>query len=190
MSESDTAYLAQLKELERLRLDVLDEYELFNEEQLTFQPEPGHWNLLQVLDHLVTTEKMSAIYIKRQLTAKKYPPAPGFKSKMRYLLLKTALHLPFRYKAPAVVDSTGRTPQYFDLKENWEIIRREIETIVETTDADLLELGVFSHPRAGLLNMEQALDFLARHLRHHKKQVERIKTHEKFPVLNSNKSYA
>lgn len=172
---------ARLNELETLRTEIVSQYDAYTTDQLTFKPEPGHWNLLQVLDHIVTSEKMSAIYIKRQLNGKKYPPPPGMKSRFRYNLLKVALKLPFRYKAPSIVDSTGKTPDLHILQESWKTIRGEIRTIIETTDEELLDLGVYEHPRAGLLNMEQALDFLDMHIRHHEKQMERITRHENFP---------
>ncbi|WP_340105065.1 DinB family protein [Rhodohalobacter sp. 8-1] len=172
---------ARLNELETLRTEIVSKYDGYTADQLTFKPEPGYWNLLQVLDHIVTSEKMSAIYIKRQLNGKKYPPPPGLKSRFRYSLLKVALKLPFRYKAPSIVDSTGKTPDLHILQESWKTIRGEIQTIIETTDEELLNLGVYEHPRAGLLNMEQALDFLDMHIRHHKKQMERITGHENFP---------
>lgn len=172
---------ARLNELETLRTEIVSQYDAYTTDQLTFKPELGHWNLLQVLDHIVTSEKMSAIYIKRQLNGKKYPPPPGMKSRFRYNLLKVALKLPFRYKAPSIVDSTGKTPDLHILQESWNTIRGEIRTIIETTDEELLDLGVYEHPRAGLLNMEQALDFLDMHIRHHEKQMERITRHENFP---------
>jgi hypothetical protein len=173
---------ARLKELETLRREIVSRYDAYTTDQLTFKPEPTHWNLLQVLDHIVTSEKMSAIYIKRQLTGKKYPPPPGFKSTYRYALLKLALKLPFRYKAPSIVDATGKSPDLHNLQESWKTIRQEFRTIIENTDEELLDLGVYKHPRAGLLNMEQALEFMIIHIRHHQKQIERITDDEKFPA--------
>lgn len=173
--------IARIDDLEDLRKEIVSQYDSYTTDQLTFKPDPGHWNLLQVLDHIVTSEKMSAIYIKRQLNGKKYPPPPGLKSRYRYALLKLALKLPFRYKAPSIVDSTGKTPDLHILQDSWKTIRGEIRSIVENTDEELLELGVYEHPRAGLLDMEQALHFLDMHIRHHQKQMERITGHENFP---------
>lgn len=173
--------IARIDDLEDLRKQIVSQYDAYTQNQLTFKPEPGHWNLLQVLDHIVTSEKMSAIYIKRQLNGKKYPPPPGVKSRFRYVMLKLALKLPFRYKAPSIVDSTGKTPDLHNLQENWKTIRGEIRAIIENTDEELLKLGVYKHPRTGLLDMEKALDFLDLHIRHHKKQMDRITGHERFP---------
>lgn len=178
--------LSRIENLETLRENLVADYELYTDEQLMFKPSAGHWNLLQVLDHIVTSEKMSAIYMKRQLSAKKYPPTPGFKSSVRYKMLKLALWLPFRYKAPAIVDSTDKSPRLNDLKESWKTIRNEIHTLTENTDEELLALGIYNHPRAGILNMEQALDFLDLHIRHHQKQMQRITEHEEFPAADSN----
>lgn len=173
--------IARIDDLEHLRKEIVSQYDSYSTDQLTFKPDPQQWNLLQILDHIVTSEKMSAIYIKRQLNGKKYPPSPGVKSSYRYALLKLALKLPFKYKAPSIVDSTGKTPDLKNLQESWSTIRKEIHSIVENTDEELLDLGVYKHPRAGLLDMEKALDFLDIHIRHHQKQMERIAGHENFP---------
>ena len=178
--------LRKIQELENLRSDLINEYDSYTHDQLLFSPEQDRWNLLQVLDHLIVYEKSSSIYMKRQLSAKKYPPAPGFKSKVHYKFYKISLVLPFRYKAPVIVDSSRKTPRLEHLKENWETIRKEIKMIVETTDEDLLTLGIYEHPRTGSMNMEQTLDFLKRHILRHKKQIRRLTGHERFPVLNIN----
>lgn len=172
---------ARLNELETLKAEIVSKYDSYTTDQLTFKPGPGHWNLLQVLDHIVTSEKMSAIYIKRQLNGKKYPPAPGWKAFFRYGLLKVAFKMPFKYKAPSIVDSTGKTPELNQLQDSWKTIRQELRAIIENTDEELLELGVYEHPRTGLLNMEQALNFLDIHIQHHQKQMERITGHKNFP---------
>ena len=174
-------HIARLKELETIRKEIISEYDGYTTDQLTFKPDRDHWNLLQVLDHIVTSEKMSAIYIKRQLNGRKYPPAPGWKASFRYGLLKTAFKMPFKYKAPSIVDSTGKTPNLHNLQNSWKTIRQELRSIIETTDKELLDLGVYKHPRAGLLNMEQTLHFLEIHIRHHQKQMERITSDEQFP---------
>lgn len=174
-------HLLRLDELETLRKEIVSQYDAFTSDQLTFQAHPQQWSLLQVLDHIVTAEKMSAIYIKRHLNGKKYPPSPGLREKFRYGMLKLAFKLPFKYTAPDIVDSTGKNPDLASLQESWKTIRSELRAIVESTDKELLELGVYKHPRAGLLNMEQALDFMAMHIRHHQKQMERITGHEHFP---------
>ena len=175
------AHLTRFEQLEEQRRRVISRYDALTSDQLTFSPDPGHWNLLQVLDHIVTSEKMSAIYIKRQLSGKKYPPAPGLKSSFRYTLLKIAFKLPFRYTAPSIVDSTGKTPELSQLQKSWDTIRTEFRAIIESTDEELLELGVYKHPRAGLLPMSKTLDFLDFHIRHHQKQMDRISGHEQFP---------
>ena len=175
------AHIAKFEQLEVQRQKMSSLLDAFTSDQLEFKPNPDHWNLLQVLDHIVTSEKMSAIYIKRQLNGKKYPPTPGWKASFRYGLLKAAFKMPFKYKAPSIVDSTGKTPDLNQLQDSWKTIRQELRAIIENTDEELLELGVYEHPRAGLLNMEQALNFLDIHLQHHQKQMERITGHENFP---------
>jgi hypothetical protein len=174
-------HIARLNNLETLREEIVSQYDAYTSDQLTFKPEPNHWNLLQVLDHIVTSEKMSANYIKRQLAGNKYPPATGLKSSVRYAILKLALKLPFRYKAPSIVDSTGKTTNLNNLQESWKTIRQEFRTIIESTDEEILDLGVYKHPRAGLLDMGQTLHFMEIHIRHHQKQIDRVTGHEYFP---------
>lgn len=173
--------IERMEGLEHLRKEILTQYNAFTADQLTFKPDPGHWNVLQVLNHIIITEKMASIFIKRQLGGKKYPPAPGVKSQFRYALLKLTLKLPFRYKTSTIADSTGKTPDFGRLTESWNTIRTEIRSIIESTDSELLDLGVYEHPRAGLIDMEKVLEFLDIHIRRHQKQIERIIHDERFP---------
>ena len=103
-------------------------------------------------------------------------------SSFRYGILKAAFKLPFRYKSPSIVDSTDKSPDHNSLQESWNIIRQEFRTIIENTDEELLDLGIYKHPRTGVMNMEQTLDFMITHIRHHQKQMNRITGNEKFPA--------
>ncbi|MGF1670459.1 MAG: hypothetical protein ACFCU6_08425 [Balneolaceae bacterium] len=40
---------------------------------------------------------------------------------------------------------------------------------------------VYKHPRAGFLNIKQALEFMESHIAHHQKQIDRIMKHAAFP---------
>ena len=50
-------HIARLNELETLRKEIVTQFDAYTTDQLTFKPEPTHWNLLQVLDHIVTSER-------------------------------------------------------------------------------------------------------------------------------------
>lgn len=168
-------------QLEEQRSKFLDVYSRLTPLQLRFKPEPESWNLLQVLRHIVTAEKQSIIYIQRRIERNKKLTKAGLGSTLRYLILKIAMILPIKFKAPKIAEVREENQDLDLMKEEWVSIRTELKQILDETDENILASTVYKHPRAGLLNMNQALGFMKDHIEHHLKQVNRIQNHPSFP---------
>lgn len=67
------------------------------------------------------------------------------------------------------------------MKTEWDQVRNEFKKLIDTTESEILVKTIYRHPRAGLLNMKQTVEFLGIHISHHQKQVERICSHPSFP---------
>jgi hypothetical protein len=169
------------------RLEIQREafYELygsFSQRQLTLKPGPDSWNLVQVMRHLITAEKLSLIYIKRKISGHSgHLQGAGVGSTLRFLILKLAFMLPFKYQAPKIAQVHEENPDFNSMCNEWDIVRKEYFELIETCDRATLAKAVYRHPRAGLLNMKQALEFMEIHVAHHLKQIERIQNHPDFP---------
>lgn len=167
--------------LEKQRMNLLSHYRSLSDEQLCFNPGSDSWNLLQVMRHLVTAEKQSLIYIQRKISHPGIAPKAGAGSRFRSLLLKLALLLPIKFKAPKIADVEEAYPDFNEMVLEWDEVRNEYQQIISNNNAEILSKALYRHPRAGMLNIKQAIEFMEDHVAHHNKQVERIRNHPKFP---------
>ena len=173
--------LTIFEKLEKKRLDIFSELDTLSDEQLHFKIHPEKWNILQVGFHLMTAEKLSVIYMKRKTHSEEELQKAGFKSWLRLVTLKIAFHLPFKYTAPKQTDATGKDPDYENLKSDWEKVRTQLKSLIENLDETTLKSEILKHPRVGMINMKQTLEFMELHLEHHQKQIDGIIGHSSFP---------
>lgn len=162
------------KKIENQREEILKQYEQLTTDQLRFNPSPGRWNLLQVLRHLVTAEKMSLIYIQRKMRNHKNIPKAGLGAFFRFKILKYALILPIKYKAPKFAEVREDYPDFETMISEWDTVRSDMLDLIENSKDEILAKALYKHPRAGLLNVKQALEFIEIHTAHHRKQMDRL----------------
>ncbi len=167
--------------LEEQRNKLVESYNSLSPEQRAFKPQPDAWNLLQVMRHLVTAERQSLILMQRRITKRMELPKAGLGASIRYLILNLALYLPVKYKAPKIAEVKEEVPDFEKMKQEWADVRAKLKTLIDGTDQEILLSAVYIHPRAGRLNMNQALGFMIIHIDHHLKQIERIRSHPSFP---------
>lgn len=168
--------------LETQREKLVNSYNNLSEKQLQFKPESDHWNLLQVMRHLITSEKQSLIYIQRKITRHEEAPKAGVDSYLRHIILKLALVLPIKFKAPKIAEVKEDFPNFEEMKLEWDSIRSDLKDLIESSNDAILAKAIYRHPRAGMLNIKQAVEFLETHINHHQKQIQRIKNHPSFPA--------
>lgn len=168
--------------LEKQRNEIFVLFDPLTDEQLHFSLGPEKWNLLQIALHVMTGEKLSVIYIKRKTGSNNETPQSGLRAKVRLFLLKVAFILPFKFKAPKITDATGKDPDYEQLKSDWQKVREDLKFLIEELDDKRLKSELFKHPRVGMLNMKQALEFMSTHADHHIKQVRMIMNYKEFPA--------
>lgn len=167
--------------LEKQRLNMFSLYRSLSDEQLRFNPGSDSWNLLQVMRHLVIAEKQSLLYIQRKINNPDNTPKTGAGSLFRSFILKIALLLPIKFKAPKIAEVKEEYPDLKKMILEWDDIRNEYQEIVLNNDAELLSKALYKHPRAGMLNIKQAIEFMEDHVAHHLKQIDRIMGHSSFP---------
>ncbi|MFO7799093.1 DinB family protein [Rhodohalobacter sp.] len=173
--------ISAYNELEKQREDFLNLYRQQNREQLRFKSETESWNMLQVMRHLVTAESLSLVYIKRKLRDAENIPKVGVKAKLRAFLLKMALALPIKFKAPKIAEVKEDYPDFDSTIEEWNSVREELKELLLNADEEIFSKTIYKHPRAGYLTLKQTVNFMEDHIGHHQKQVDRIMHHPQFP---------
>jgi len=172
------------KRLESQRKELISLYDSLSNEQRSFNPESDSWNLLQVMRHIVTSERLSLAYIQRKISSKANIPKAGIGSWVRFLILQLALYLPIKFKTPKIAQVDEAQPDFDTMKSEWNQVRYGFQELIDSNDAETLAKEIYRHPRAGMLNMLQTVKFMETHISHHIKQIKRIRSHTSFPVKN------
>lgn len=170
------------EKLEKQRSEIFTELDSLNDAGRHFRSSPQKWNSLQIVLHLITAEKLSLIYMKRKVATEGELQKAGFKSWLRILTLRFAFNLPFKYTAPKRTDVTGQNPEYKTLKSDWNKVRSELKILIKKLDEKALKSEILKHPRVGMINMKQTLEFMEIHGAHHQKQIQGILADPTFPT--------
>ena len=145
----------------------------------TRQPAPGAWSAAQVVHHLLFIEGRMLKVIQSKLQDTANLLNPSLTTRLRALLVRAILRLPnIRVKAPqgvATLTDTNEIPPLETMKADWQTLRRQWEQLLNEYPGPLLGRAIFPHPRSGMLNIYQLMEFLVDHLLHHQQQLARIK---------------
>lgn len=170
----------QWLKLEELRQRYHDAIQEANPEQLRFKASADSWNMLQIVEHLIISEKLSMDYLisKNYANARQGGRAGAF---IRSLGLRILLLSPLRFKAPAGWLQPGENPDTERLLDEWKQVRAGMYEYLRNFPEEKLIMMIYRHPRAGWLDIRQALNFFEDHMLHHQKQLLRIRQAAGFP---------
>jgi len=140
-------------------------------------PGPGQWSAAQVVQHLLVAETGIGQYIDKKIQQAEGLGKTGFGHFLRSRILRVALRLPFlRFQVPKYLAAAtpATAPPLPELRLEWDRVRRQLERTLNEFPSPLLGRTIFKHPRSGMLNIYQTLDFMVDHVLHHQRQLERI----------------
>ena len=149
-----------------------------NDAQLRFRPAAGAWSMLDVTEHLVLAEEKSLLgMLKGPSPAMTVTPIAHIRMGLVRLVMKTD----FRIKVPvARVIPTG-TATLQELDARWSASRRGLEAFLVPITAADAGAARFRHPIGGWVTAGEGVAFLAEHIGHHLRQVNRIRRSAGFP---------
>ncbi|MGM0580384.1 MAG: DinB family protein [Bacteroidota bacterium] len=158
--------------------------QVFNEEQLNFHPEEGAWSMLDVMQHLYTSEKISLQFMQNFDFNRKNEKL-GLKSEVKTMLLVNRLNSRKKFQAPKILsekkDSLNISLDPHEFSHQWEDLSSEMFNFLSEFPENKIGHFIFSHPAVGKLNILQTLQFFVAHMKHHQYQVEAINHHKDFP---------
>jgi hypothetical protein len=156
-------------ELELQRMQTLNSVGHLGSEQLNRSLAKGKWSIAQILNHLITAEKLSLQYVKKKVQGIETVPNTGLWEEIKMIMLVASQRMPgLKFKAPRVVieTATGHTDLIAITKE-WDGVRHEFKQLLETIPDEYVNRRVYRHVRAGYLNLKHALRFFREHVIHH-----------------------
>jgi uncharacterized damage-inducible protein DinB len=158
--------------------ELMAEADALSAEQLTFRPAPNSWSALDVIEHLVKVEEAIASRVR--------PREPrGLIETARTKAVLGAMYVVFgvrgRVKVPvqAILPLGGATLS--DLASRWEAAQAALKERLEGFRPGDWSRPMMRHPLLGRLTPAEGLDFIHRHMGHHRSQIERIRRAAGFP---------
>lgn len=165
LSDAKDAFVAQLENCSR--------------EERSKAPGEG-WNMLQVMEHLITSEKGTLEYLKRKTMAPFNDiPVAGVENASNSDQLIEALKSDRKWKAPEVLPEPTGTQSFENMLAYWDRLREDYQEFLGQLNPGYYEREIFKHPFTGRLNIYQTLDFLINHIVHHDHQISRLRAQKK-----------
>jgi uncharacterized damage-inducible protein DinB len=159
-------------------LNIISEHSV---EQQRFRPSEYEWAMIDVVEHLATSEKGINKFFQKykpENTTRKMK----LKNHVASALMQTALYFPTKFPAPAAL----KPPQGDTTLEEWKVYwtneRSVFKEMLERFPKEKMPYSVFKHPRSGPMDMKNVIDFMKNHVIHHIYQLNRIKKSKGFPV--------
>ncbi|MDG1261195.1 MAG: DinB family protein [Flavobacteriales bacterium] len=157
------------------RSRMLAELATWTESELKNHDE-GQWNALQVVDHVITSEKGTLGYLMKKTKANPADlPIQGQANEIAGSKLNDALKTDRKWKAPDVLPQPKGDRSLEEMAAYWEGLQGKMVEFVSSLDKAFDDKLIFRHPIAGLLDLKATIEFLANHIDHHMHQLHRIK---------------
>lgn len=159
-----------LAALDAERRALLAQLAVAGPETLARQPRPGAWSVLEILDHLVTAERVILGGLADPATLQAARPRPA--ERLRRILVWGVLRFRIRVKVPTrrMLPQGGR--DFAALRAAWDENLAWVRAFAEAGGGE--RGAVFRHPVGGPLTLAQALAMDRLHLRIHAAQIARI----------------
>jgi uncharacterized damage-inducible protein DinB len=164
--------LTQFERMEALRKLIDAKIDGVDGATLNRTPGTACWSVVQVMSHLVKSESLSVAYIRRKAGESGTLKTAGLGEAVRSALINFAMTVPVRFSAPAVVAEVPENDDPAAVRQRWEQVRAELRQVIESMPDSLFDKTVYRHPRAGLMNLRQALSFMEAHATRHARQID------------------
>jgi hypothetical protein len=160
------------EEIERERLELVRELGEWPVERQNFRPAEGAWSAVEVVDHVVGSEAATIADVRLGL---RNPQVLGEEERPGLAVLERALRSERSFKVPAGGVHPDRQRSLSEVASLWEEERSELRVVVEGLTPEEAGNGVFRHPFAGWMTVEEVLKHFSDHLYHHQFQLARLR---------------
>jgi hypothetical protein len=136
---------------------------------------PEKWSVSQILYHIMLSERLSLIYMKKKSQGIDTAGDSGIIEELKFIALKVSQRLPLKFKAPDVL--SGKEPlalSHAEIVAQWASVRKDLMAFSETIPDKYIKRKIYKHPFAGKLNIIQAAAFIREHVNHHLPQIKRL----------------
>src|ERR1041385_3039144 len=115
----------KFKRIELSRNQLLDGLKKYSDEVLNKKPSRETWSVTEVMNHLMASEGASLRYLQKKTLDTSRAEKAGLKGAWRLFLLKIAFAIPYKFKAPDVVEPSHEFATWADSEKKWSGIRND-----------------------------------------------------------------
>jgi hypothetical protein len=165
-----------LNTLEADRKRLLQELADVPDQRFNTNPVPGKWSISQILTHIITSERLTLLYMRKKSLGIDQVDNSGWIESFKMLFLEVSQRLPFlKFKAPGVVvEHTPEALSYAEVVRQWDKVREQLKKFLEGIDEKNVRKKIYKHPVVGRLDASQAIRFNGEHIRHHLPQIRKL----------------
>lgn len=173
-----SALANRLSVLDQARSGFLATVRAASESQQRFRPTAESWSLLQVTEHCVLAEEKSLLGMLNG-------PPPGTTvtpiAHVRMGMVRLVMKTDIRVKVPVARVIPQGDATLPELEARWGESRRGLEIFLERISEVEASAARFRHPIGGWVTASEGVAFLAGHIGHHARQLDRIRRAAGFP---------
>lgn len=165
-----------LNTLETDRKRLLRELADVSDQRFNTNPLPGKWSISQVLTHIITSERLTLLYMRKKSLGIDQLDNSGWIESFKMIFLEVSQRLPFlKFKAPdVVVEHTPEALSYAEVVSQWDTVREQLKKFLEGIDEKNVHKKIYKHPVVGRLDAFHAIRFCGEHIRHHLPQIRKL----------------
>lgn len=161
----------KLHKINQQRRALIDRLQELPDDLLSTRPLPDKWSIIEILEHLVLSERDVFQGLPKPADAISQQRKPSDRVAYWIVLMALGLRIPVKAPSPKAIP-TGRT-SFAKLRRQWDCNYEWLESYVKELPGDNFNDAVFSHPIAGQLTLEQAIRMGQIHLALHMSQIEK-----------------
>jgi DinB superfamily len=166
--------LSAFERLEEQRAAVLTRVTEWPHGSVTFRPEANAWSATEVLDHVVLAEAGTIADVEAALAQ---PHLVEDAERRGVHALHRALRSQKKYQVPDAAEMIlpRAHVSLLEVIGRWEQTRQHLRSLLERLSPADAAGGVFHHPYAGWMTVQEVMEHLGDHLYHHEFQLERVR---------------
>ncbi len=167
--------LKQLEHLDKELEQLFSDLSGHSEASLKTKKDDSQWSPIEILQHLLISERLSLAYCEKKLSFKPNLKKKGFRSMLSAQLVGLALISPFKFKAPKAVaaDQFNLELSLEDVKQQWLASRKKLHNFLATVSDDYVDCEIYKHPFGVRLSLGGMLNFFLKHFHRHRRQLQR-----------------
>lgn len=169
-----TPLIEKYSDIEAVKNKFLKKVAGLTNEQLNKIPAEGGWSAAQTLYHCAFAESGTILVINKNLAENTVQAKSDFGSVIRNIALVIFLKLPLKFKAPKQVSKVPENITIEELKKYFDKNSEDFKKILQDLPSELEDKFIFKHPRSGLFNIIQTLNFTREHYLHHERQLDAL----------------